>query len=468
MLPALLVVSIISGISVVCFRYKDNIKISQAGAGHNVLGFAWSENVGWISFNSGNCDADNDGNSDGLLAGCPLVGSPIPDYGVNVDSVTGNFSGYAWSSNVGWISFDKAVAGNPPGAPYNAAETFMAKLNTGTGEFSGWARALFACQDDLWDGIKCTGAGAGDKSGGWDGWIKLRRDPADALPDYGTFLNVSDFEGWAWGDNVVGWISFNSKNCDADNDGFSDGIGNCPVAGTLIASYKVYLGNNPPVITDGGQSMADVCLLGANPQAQFIWGYTDLDGDLQKDYQIEISEDAAFTLPLIYDPGRELNNSSIVFTVPAGVLEYGKEYWYKIRVWDANNAESNVLSLYFGGLKNISHQYPTVVFSYNPAVGITQFQEITFDPSLSQAYGGFSILSYEWDFDYDSADPLEPSLDDSTDPGDPTTVHSYAEVKTYEVNLKVTDTSLDSYSCMVSQSIDVGGADLPRWNEANP
>ena len=45
---------------------------------------------------------------------------------------------------------------------------------------------------------------------GWDGWIKLKGS------SYGVTLNSipdpSEFEGWAWSDNVIGWISFNCNN----------------------------------------------------------------------------------------------------------------------------------------------------------------------------------------------------------------------------------------------------------------
>ena len=430
--------------TVVFYELKKEIKIVQAGAGHNVLGFAWSENIGWISFNSGNCDTDNDGNSEGIPAGCPPAGSPIPDYGVNVDLATGNFSGYAWSENIFWVRFQQGAIPEVP--PDNFAFSANCDDPTTCDEVGDNCTACYNSTDNnVYGWAKIVALGD-------NGWLKMNGTWSD-----GVSVSNNDFSGWAWNDdnnNIgIGWISFNCSN-------------NVPPC--AASNYKVYLRNNSPVITNGGQGMADVCLLGANPQAQFIWGYTDLDGNPQSAYQVEIYKDAAFTLPVVGGDSGKVLSALNVFTVPVGVLEYGKEYWYKVKVWDSNDAESNILTSNFDGLKNISHRYPTPAFSYDPFVGITQFQEITFDPSLSQAYGGFSILSYEWDFDYDATDPLEPSLDDSTDPGDPTTVHSYAEVKTYEVNLKVTDTSLDSYSCMVSQSIDVGGADLPRWNEANP
>ncbi|MCK5122646.1 MAG: PKD domain-containing protein [Candidatus Pacebacteria bacterium] len=411
-LTVLIIVSISVSLLATCFKFKNDLKTVQAGAGHNIIGFAWSENIGWISFNCEN-----------------TVSCAISDYGVNVD-LAGNVSGYAWSENIGWISFEPAdIVGCPAG---------ICQPSLAGGVFSGWARAL-------------------NHGGGWDGWISLNcvNSGVCATSDYKVFLNGINFEGWAWGGDVVGWVSFSCSN-------------NAPPC--VLSNYKVYFRNNAPVITDGGCTMADVCDLGANPQAQFIWTYSDTDGDLQKDYRVEIYDDLALTIPTVGgDSGKTLSNS-VVFTVPPGVLEYGEEYWYKVRVWDTNDAESNILApLYFGGLKGISHQYPTVEFSFNPAAGIERFQEVTFDPEnpvLSQVYDGLPIAAYEWDFDYDVTDPLEPSLDASTNPASPIASHIFMEVKTYEVNLKITDSA--GYSCMNIQSLGVGGVDLPKWNEVKP
>jgi len=134
---------------------------------HDVWGWAWSENIGWISFS---CRDTMD------------IGVGV-DYGVDIDGA-GIFSGYAWSENIGWISFNVDELNGCPSGTCNAS------INSGTGVVSGWARALA-------------------NGGGWDGWIKLSGTWAN-----GVILNStpdpSEFEGWAWGSDVVGWISFNS------------------------------------------------------------------------------------------------------------------------------------------------------------------------------------------------------------------------------------------------------------------
>jgi hypothetical protein len=60
----------------------------NADAGGILSGWAWNDQIGWISFNC----------SDLSICG-------TSNYKVQVDS-NGNFSGYAWNDVVGWISFN--------------------------------------------------------------------------------------------------------------------------------------------------------------------------------------------------------------------------------------------------------------------------------------------------------------------------------------------------------------------------
>ncbi len=137
----------------------------------NLSGYGWSSEIGWLSFR-----------------GTTLDGYP---YGVYIDEATGNFSGYTWSSNssggvtggIGWINF-------APSGPYPSAPNFSARYNFLTDTIDGWARAVSA-------------------GGGWDGWIKLSGTATD-----GTVYQVkrdivtSRMQGFAWGGDVIGWISF--------------------------------------------------------------------------------------------------------------------------------------------------------------------------------------------------------------------------------------------------------------------
>ena len=197
-----LVVSMLISVSIVFFT-KDNYKIVRAGTGDNVSGFAWSENIGWISFNSFDCDTDEDGFYDGTPVGCPASGA-VENYGVTIDQTTGNFSGYAWSENIGWISF---VENDPPNFDFSAncidslscddaSDNCTACYNSGDGGVYGWAKIL---------------------SLGVDGWLKLSDDSVVSWSGDGVKISLNEFIGWAWNgsdtpDVGIGWVSFNCSN----------------------------------------------------------------------------------------------------------------------------------------------------------------------------------------------------------------------------------------------------------------
>ncbi len=160
-------------LSAVFFSAPDT---SLAGSEHNLAGFAWSSNVGWISFNSTN---DHDDTVAGTQA------SPV-NYGVNVDPLTGDITGYAWSSNIGWIQFG-GLSGFPTG---DGTQSVNARLSGSN--MLGWAKALSA------------------NGSGWDGWISL------GGTGYGVNQSGTGFAGYAWGSDVVGWTYFGAAGCSSD------------------------------------------------------------------------------------------------------------------------------------------------------------------------------------------------------------------------------------------------------------
>src|SRR3989339_177586 len=153
---------------------------AQAGLTQNVSGWTWGENIGWTSFNSLDCDSDKNGRVDAGMCGGDNTSMIARDYGVNVNTSTkatggtGALSGTAWNEHVGWVSFDRTKTGNPPAAPLNGGSGPIAHVDWATGSTTGWMRAISACQNTLLDGSgNCTGSGAGNAAGGWDGWISL-------------------------------------------------------------------------------------------------------------------------------------------------------------------------------------------------------------------------------------------------------------------------------------------------------
>jgi len=108
---------------------------ARADGEQSLTGWAWSSNVGWLSFN---CDNNSS---------CASV-----SYFVEM-AVGGGLSGYAWNDNIGWISFNPSELSGCPSSPCSAS------VNQTTGLVEGWAKALSA-DDDGWDGwISLSGSG---------------------------------------------------------------------------------------------------------------------------------------------------------------------------------------------------------------------------------------------------------------------------------------------------------------------
>lgn len=130
------------------FAFADTLSLS---------GYAWSDNIGWVS----------------------LSGS---GYGVSVDS-SDNLLGYAWSDNIGWIQFGGLDTGSMPSG--SGTQKKNAQINGNS--FKGWIRAL-------------------SNGGGWDGWISL------SGAGYGVSQSPSTaaLSGYAWGSDVVGWLDFST------------------------------------------------------------------------------------------------------------------------------------------------------------------------------------------------------------------------------------------------------------------
>ena len=93
---------------------------------NNVSGYAWSQNVGWLSFNCMNEGSCN-----------------FFDYGVRVDPETGYFSGNAWSQSAGWVSFDEDY-GCPATFINPNCKARVSGISTGTfpKQVAGWAKLL--------------------------------------------------------------------------------------------------------------------------------------------------------------------------------------------------------------------------------------------------------------------------------------------------------------------------------------
>ncbi len=143
-----------------------------------INGYAWSDNIGWISLSGAN-------------------------YGLTVaGDGTGTVSGYAWSDNIGWVSANVST-GCPSG-------TCTPRLQSGA--LTGWLKALSA------DG------------NGWDGWISLSGS------GYGITHSGTAFSGFAWGSDVVGWVDFSFATVSLPAPTCTNGANNPPACNQCPAN----------------------------------------------------------------------------------------------------------------------------------------------------------------------------------------------------------------------------------------
>jgi PKD repeat protein len=415
-------------VSILIFGAQRTKKI-EAGASDNVSGFAWSENIGWISFNN-------------------TTGGGATNYGVNIDPSNGIFSGYAWSrgtdadvGGVGWISFadfdgdgdvdanDKNISGSP------CAPNCEAKLDLGTNEVSGWARALSATNTAV--------------SGGWDGWIKLRST------NYGVSWDSSaqELKGWAWGGDdststaVVGWISFNHKNCDTDGDGTmeaGEGTTGCPPVGTSIPTYKVLAQvNNLPSAINLPVTVGEYCFANS-PPIILSWNFSD-PGDTQSAYQVQTATNLSFT-PTTTDSGKVTGPSGASTNITP-ILSYGTTYYWRVKVWDSKGASSNWAAT-DTSFTTAAHAYPRTNFTFSPS--FPTVNEVIQFTDQTVFYDG--ATGWSWNFGDGGATTTQ----------NPT--HSYSKNGTYSVTLNASD---DIGNCSISKDAKASSPP-PKWREIPP
>jgi len=250
-----------------------------AGSEHNVSGYAWSENVGWISFNSTN---QGGGTS----------------YGVDVAS-SGELSGYAWSEHIGWITFNQSDLSGCP------SSSCSANFDKNSGQVSGWAKAISA-------------------SGGWDGWISL------SGTNYGVTVNQCAWSGWAWGSDVVGWISFSGSNYGVSGSGdactlFSASISGAPSSGfaplstTLTASVEGEVGTINYTFwwdcNDSSSSVSAVTSSCGDPTNSTIGAKFDGVTETSKDVAHIYSSAASYVAKIIVERGSRAGEDRVSVSV---------------------------------------------------------------------------------------------------------------------------------------------------------
>ena len=429
-------------------------KDAKAGILDNVSGWAWSENIGWVDLNSINCDSNGNGVTDAVnYSQCP-IGQTVSDYGVNINQ-DGILSGYAWSENIGWISFNQ---GDLTGCPSSPCQTSINE----SGKVSGWAKVL-------------------SYGGGWDGWIKFAGNGANwngstctgtnnynntNRCNWGVKVNDSTgaFSGFAWSDMVVGWVSFNY----GATTSFS--FNAPPDKPTLPSESVIWLSGCTYTL--------------AIPTINWIYSDDDnvpLGTDPQAAYQIRIDDDPTFDVDAndnaILD-GNEFKCGGVVCSGGASPsfspltsnwiswADHNTRYYWKVRVKDSNDAWSEWSNL--NSFYTPQHTYPDPDFIHTPespsADEEVQFIDISTCYNSSNEPYSCKVNAgnrYVWDFgDGESCD----SNVNSSCRGD--VAHPYSELGDYTVILQITD---DVGICQSQGDTPINATlPLPEYEEVPP
>lgn len=210
----------------------ENDPQPQGLAYGDVFGWAWmgtgisDETVsqgggGWISFNCKPTDCDN-GNWGVQMS---------ISHGLD-PNLDGKFFGHAWSSNYGWLSFEEddvesCWLNNDYVVPTMTAKAMIDGSGQGEVPVIGWAK--FIAGDDEDDGAYDA----------WDGCVSFNG------ADYGVTLDQDTglLSGWAWGGDVVGWLSFDADACEY-----------CNISVLLPGTVFLNFWADPQTVSPGGSS----------------------------------------------------------------------------------------------------------------------------------------------------------------------------------------------------------------------
>jgi len=463
----------------------------------NLYGFAWSENLGWISFNSKNCDTDGDGTmevGEGTV-GCPPVGTIIPAYGVYLPKGGTEqrfFKGYAWSANIGWIRFDPpdAASTDPLVTDCHNSPAYLLSGN----EAGGLVRACAGAAN-----TDCSG-GANSAAGGWDGWICLQGVGAFSYRVTLPAPSYDEFRDWAWGGGgtstngtnaVVGWISFNCLN---------RGVCTAATAEGGPSNYKVTYQppNDPPTVSNAQlDGTPNYCTETGDTngvqkgQVGFKWTYTDFEGDDQERYWLQIATDSGFNTRVIdcqvpnsvvAEPDVGKTITSAVTVVSSGSTElanacndglelgnrtlaisYGGTYYWraasKAGTGNTNWSEPPAVGPSF---TTPAHAYPYIDFHWVPLHPDANQSVNFYDDSV--VYGGASKSSWFWVFP--SATPSSSTLQN------PTGIQ-FQSAGPKSVSLTVEDSDgaatadPNDFKCTDSKIVQAN-LPLPKWKEIPP
>lgn len=226
-----------------------------------------------------------------------------------------------------------------------------------------------------------------------------------------------------------------------------------------VANFTV-LPNNPPQTQDLHMSPSDCtedCNTCKYPLTPILyWEFKDDSGDYQTAFEIHVADNQNFNNYTNITGGKKPGDTES-YTAPSGVFEFGKEYWWRLRVWDGVDVQSTSWAVY-GPYKIPAHPYPELDFSWSPQrpnVG----KEVQFtDKTKCYNNAGNVVACKSWHWIFQQADPGE------SDVQNPVTTFS---VKPGEKIVTLTVFDNDGFYCDITKKV-IAITVLPKWREVIP
>ena len=430
---------------------------------HNVFGYAWSSNIGWISMSCDNTDT------------CASV-----DYGVDIEN-DGNMTGFAWSSNIGWIDFDpegKSYFTNWPSSPNHSVQ-----VDTSSRVVSGWARVVNADTDDSY------------------GWVLFGQDDGS-----GTAQVLIDDDGkftdWAFGGPgnngginktaVIGWVSVNCSNTGTCSGGGSGGGPSDYFVETSFPFTTISIEDIEMTIPAWCDAATDSA---GNPRGSDLvtltFDYTDTHLTA-KEAQYRIAREGvdistvspiSSAIPATLSGANTISRNIEILSArpneihPAfetseslgGVgLRYGRTYNWQVRVIDPVSGDE---SAWEDGpqITMTEFEHPYVEFTWKPEI-IRPAADITFIPvefgnlsfeHITAPDGGTAFPEFRWFIDgVKQIDPTNQNGD--VDHVNPSFEFDPSDPDGFEIQLDARD--LQGQWCSVTNTLETGPA-LPNFDE---
>jgi len=218
--------------------------------------------------------------------------------------------------------------------------------------------------------------------------------------------------------------------------------------------------NSFPTATNLLSAAGDYC---SSPSSYFSWIYSDLDGDTQSRFMLQVDNNSNFTSPTVNrdyaglsNPSPTTNNQTVlVSTSPdspgSDQLAYNTTYYWRVSVWDSEADSSGWIN--GSSFTTSEHRWPTIDFDWAP-INPSIDEDVQFTDQ-STVYGGTSISSWSWTFEDGS--PASSSQQNPT--------IQFTDDGSKEVILQATDS--DGYTCPGTEYVDIK-IELPDWEEILP